>query len=559
MLTSLYIKNLAVIKELNIDFQKGLTVLTGETGAGKSILVDAFFIILGNRASKEIIRKNEKSMFAEASFYFEYYDKNSVVADYISDNSLIISREIFQDGRNIIKINGRAGNTAILKEIAPYLISIHSQDDNQRIFNPEMHCKYLDIYGGTSDIYEEYYNLYTQYLSLKNELSDAENNLNYDLGQIEYLNFVKNEIEDADIKENEEEELKEIKRNMKEAKAVADSAVIAAGVLFENENCAFNMIGEAAEAIKKFDIFSEFNGKLLELKESVADISDAIMTQYRNITEELNEKYSDINEVEERLNEIYVVKSKYGGTVSSTLERLKKANEELYMLENRENVIDDLKNKLSVISEKMQKKADELSEKRRKNALFLSKAVEYELHELMMPNAKFLVSVENTDEFTKYGTEKIEFLFNANLGMELQPLSKIASGGEISRVNLAMKSILYNIDPACAFVFDEIDVGISGRAAQKIAEKLYGISSKNQILCVTHLPQIAAMADNHFLISKDESKSETETTVHKIEGKARTDEIARIISGVSVTELTIKNAEETLKLAENFKKEKRIK
>ena len=229
------------------------------------------------------------------------------------------------------------------------------------------------------------------------------------------------------------------------------------------------------------------------------------------------------------------------------------------MLENRENVIGDLENKLLAVSEEMKKVADQLSEKRKKNALFLSKAVEYELHELMMPNARFSVYIEATEEFTKYGLEKVEFLFNANLGMELQPLCKIASGGEISRVNLAMKSILYNIDPACAFVFDEIDVGISGRAAQKTAEKLYGISSKNQILCVTHLPQIAAMADNHLLILKDESKSETQTTVHKIEGKSRTEEIARIISGVSVTELTIKNAEETLKLAEDFKKEKRIK
>ena len=556
MLTSLYIKNLAVIKELHIDFNSGFTVLTGETGAGKSILIDAFFMILGLRSSKDIIRKNEKSMLAEASFYFEYYDKESIIADYIVDNSLIISREIFQDGRNVVKINGRTGNTAVLKELAPYLISIHSQSDNQRIFDPEMHYRYLDIYGGTTELYEEYKEIYNEYTAVKNQLFEAENSATADQGQIDYLNFVKKEIEEADIKENEEEELKEIKRGMKEAKAVADSALAASGALFENENCAFNLIGEAVEAIRKFDIFSEFNEKLLDLKENVAEISDAIQMQYSSMNEELNEKYSDINDVEKRLNEIYIVKSKYGGTVSSTLERLEKVNKELYALENRENVIEELTQKLSEFEKELNKKATELSEKRTKNAVFLSKAVEYELHELMMPNAKFFVSMEKSDNFTKYGVEKIEFMFSANLGMEPQPLCKIASGGEISRVNLAIKSILYNIDPACAFVFDEIDVGISGRAAQKTAEKMYGISSKNQVFCVTHLPQIAAMADNHLLISKDESTFETVTGVRKIEGNDRIKEIARIISGVSVTDLTLKNAEETLKLAEEYKKDK---
>lgn len=555
MLTSLYIKNIAVIKELQIDFSKGLTVLTGETGAGKSILIDALFVILGLRVSKEIIRKGEKSLYAEASFWFGD-NAEGVLCDYCSDGSLIISREIFSDGRNVVKINARTANTAVLRELAPYLISIHSQSDNQRIFDPEMHYRFLDIYGNTFALYNEYKTLYDEYTKTKNDLFEAENKQQSDSDQIEYLKFVKKDIESADIKENEEEELKSIKQNIKEASKLAKGAAQATGELYENETSAFNLIGNAIDAVKGFDMFAEFSDKLYDIQSELAEISDKIFTEYKNVTDEINEKYTNIDAVEERLNEIYIIKSKYGGTVESTLERLKRVNEELFDMENRENIIDELSKKVGEISVKLTKKANELSEKRRKNAVFLSKAVEYELHELMMPNAKFEVRLEKCDDFTKYGAEKAEFLFSANLGMEPAPLCKIASGGEISRVNLAMKSILNNIDPACAFVFDEIDVGISGRAAQKVAEKMYGISSKNQVLCVTHLPQIAAIADNHLLISKNEDKGETVTEVREIKDNERVKEIARIIGGVSVTELTLKNAEETLRLAQNFKEEK---
>ena len=555
MLTSLYIKNIAVIKELQIDFSKGLTVLTGETGAGKSILIDALFVILGLRVSKEIIRKGEKSLYAEASFWFGD-NAEGVLCDYCSDGSLIISREIFSDGRNVVKINARTANTAVLRELAPYLISIHSQSDNQRIFDPEMHYRFLDIYGNTFALYDEYKILYDEYTKAKNDLFEAENKQQSDSDQIEYLKFVKKDIESADIKENEEEELKSIKQNIKEASKLAKGAAQATGELYENETSAFNLIGNAIDAVKGFDMFAEFSDKLYDIQSELAEISDKIFTEYKNVTDEINEKYTNIDAVEERLNEIYIIKSKYGGTVESTLERLKRVNEELFDMENRENIIDELSKKVGEISVKLTKKANELSEKRRKNAVFLSKAVEYELHELMMPNAKFEVRLEKCDDFTKYGSEKAEFLFSANLGMEPAPLCKIASGGEISRVNLAMKSILNNIDPACAFVFDEIDVGISGRAAQKVAEKMYGISSKNQVLCVTHLPQIAAIADNHLLISKNEDKGETVTEVREIKDNERVKEIARIIGGVSVTELTLKNAEETLRLAQNFKEEK---
>lgn len=555
MLTSLYIKNIAVIKELQIDFSKGLTVLTGETGAGKSILIDALFVILGLRVSKEIIRKGEKSLYAEASFWFGD-NAEGVLCDYCSDGSLIISREIFSDGRNVVKINARTANTAVLRELAPYLISIHSQSDNQRIFDPEMHYRFLDIYGNTFALYDEYKTLYDEYTKAKNDLFEAENKQQSDSDQIEYLKFVKKDIESADINENEEEELKSIKQNIKEASKLAKGAAQATGELYENETSAFNLIGNAIDAVKGFDMFAEFSDKLYDIQSELAEISDKIFTEYKNVTDEINEKYTNIDAVEERLNEIYIIKSKYGGTVESTLERLKRVNEELFDMENRENIIDELSKKVGEISVKLTKKANELSEKRRKNAVFLSKAVEYELHELMMPNAKFEVRLEKCDDFTKYGAEKAEFLFSANLGMEPAPLCKIASGGEISRVNLAMKSILNNIDPACAFVFDEIDVGISGRAAQKVAEKMYGISSKNQVLCVTHLPQIAAIADNHLLISKNEDKGETVTEVREIKDNERVKEIARIIGGVSVTELTLKNAEETLRLAQNFKEEK---
>lgn len=548
MLTSLLIKNLAVIKEVNIDFEKGFTVLTGETGAGKSILIDALFMILGGRTSKDIIRNGEKSVFAEASFYLPNCEAE-VLKDYLCDDTLIVSREIFSDGRNVVKINSRTANTGILKEIAPYLISIHSQNDNQILFNGELHYKFLDNFGNTEGLYEEYLSLYKKYISILKEIEETKKKSEEDSGKLDYLKFVKEEIEKSGLTLSEEEELKEKKQAIKEASLTEKAVKTSFYALFEGDGCATDKISEAISALRRLDSMESVVEKLEDIKYEISDVSDEIQKIYDNI----NCEYVDIDDIEDRLNEIYILKSKYGGSVESVLRRLEEATKELEFSENIENNLENLEKEKKDCLKLLTEKAKILSEKRKENAILLSKEVENQLKDLMMPNAFFKVQVNEEESFTACGKENVRFLFSANAGMEPQPLHKIASGGEISRVNLAIKSILYNIDPACAFVFDEIDVGISGRAAQKTGEKMYELSLNNQILCVTHLPQIASLADNHLLITKKEDDKMTETGIKYIEDEERTQEIARMTGGVEVTELTLKNAEETLMLAKKYR------
>lgn len=548
MLTSLLIRNLAVIKEVNIDFEKGFTVLTGETGAGKSILIDALFMILGERTSKDIIRHGEKSVFAEASFYIPDCE-NEILKEYLCDDTLIVSREIFCDGRNVVKINSRTANTGILKELAPYLVSIHSQNDNQILFNGDLHYKFLDSFGNTEELYGEYVSLYRKYTAVLKKIEEAKKKSEEDSGKLDYLKFVKEEIEKANITLEEEDELRDKKRAIKESANTQKAVNTAFYALFEGEGSATDKIGEAISALRRLDSMDEVVEKLEDIKYDISEASDEIQKIYDNI----NCEYADMDEIEDRLNEIYILKSKYGGSVESVLRRFEEAKRELEYSENIESNIEEYEKEKKETQNMLTVKASELSKLRERNGVLLSEAVENQLHDLMIPNAVFKVELIKQESFTPYGLETVRFLFSANAGMEPQPLNKIASGGEISRVNLAIKSILYNIDPACAFVFDEIDVGISGRAAQKTGEKMYELSQNNQILCVTHLPQIASLADNHLLITKNEDNQMTETGIKYIKDDDRTLEIARMTGGVEVTELTLKNAEETLMLAKKYR------
>ncbi len=549
MLTGLLIKNLAVIENLRIDFKEGFTALTGETGAGKSILVDALFMILGARASKDIIRKGEKSVFVEASFYIPEC-KDEALCDYICDDYLIISREINIEGKNVVKINSRPANTAVLKEISKYLISIHSQNDNQVLFNEELHYKYLDNFGNLKDEYEGYLEAYKEYTDVSNELKKTLETQTADEGRLDYLNYVKKEIENSGIEPDEEEKLKDKKKRIKEAEQIKKAVESAYYALFEGEYNACGLIKEAADFISRVDSLETFSQKLNDLREEVLNITDEIQAAY----EDNDSEYNDIDEIEKRLDVIYKLKSKYGGSVEAVFQKYNAAVKELFETENLDNKIDELQKAKHNAMKKMAEKAEVLTKKRKHAAGELSVRIEKELRELMMPNARFEVVLIENDKFTKSGKESVCFMFCANAGMELQPLMKIASGGEISRVNLAIKSVLYDIDPACAFVFDEIDVGISGRAAQKTGEKMYSLSKNNQILCVTHLSQIAAMADNHLLVLKDETSGITKTTIKYVENEKRAEELARMIGGVEVTPLTLKNAEETLLLASEYKR-----
>lgn len=549
MLTTMLIKNLAVIREMEVSFDAGLTVLTGETGAGKSILMDALQAVLGARVSKDIIRNGEKSALVEAGFYFS--DEHKVpkgLLPYLMDGSLILSREIFRDGRNTVKINGSLSNTAMLRGIAPYLISIHSQNDNQILFEKELHFRFLDSYAKNKELFSHYQECYERYQAILSEISQLESKKEQDNSRIDYLKFVISEIESANLLPDEEETLKQAKLAMKNQEKNQKNIKNATYALYENEQSAYYFVSVALEAAAQIDGMEEIADRLETVKHEIYEISETIRRG-----REVESEYQNIDEIENRLAEIYRLKQKYGGTFQGVFSYLERAKEELYLTEHRESRMEELSKTKETIRLELTKIAKKLSESRQKAAKGLSSQLEEELHELMMPNAVFLVHLKAEEAFRSYGAEQVEFLFSANSGMEAAPLAKIASGGEISRVNLALKSVLRGIDPACAFVFDEIDTGLSGRAAQKTGEKMYAIAKDSQVLCVTHLPQIAAMADHHILVSKEETKEETITTVCAVTGEERTGELARMIGGVSVTELTRQNAKEILELAQKLK------
>ena len=551
MLSTILIKNLAVIREVEVQFDTGLTVLTGETGAGKSILMDALQALMGSRVSKDMIRSDAKSAIVEGAFFFPEGTAPEGLQPYLSEGNLILSREIFRDGRNVVKINGSLSNTAILRGIAPYLISIHSQHDNQILFNEELHHRFLDRYAKNEALLQQYQEYYQKYKEVLGEITRLEAKQQQDNGRVDYLKFVVSEIESADLLPDEEDTLKAVKQQMKNQEKNRFDIQKATYALYENEESAYQYLSIAESAVRNMEGLEDVAQKLCDIKYEVLGLSN----QIANHMDQVECEYQNLDEVEERLDIIYHLKMKYGGSVAGVLSQLEQAKQELYETEHRETCFLQLEEAKKTIVTELRKLASDLTKSREQFAKILEKALEQELNELMMPSARFEISLEEEKDFCPYGKEKVRFLFSANAGMPLSPLSKIASGGEISRVNLALKSILRGIDPACAFVFDEIDTGLSGRAAQKTGEKMYGISRDSQVLCVTHLPQIAAMADQHVLVSKEEAADSTITRVCVVEKEERVSELARMLGGVTVTELTHKNAEEMLALAKAYKME----
>lgn len=552
MLSTILIKNIAVIREAQISFERGFNVLTGETGAGKSILMDALQAVMGGRVSKEIIRTDSKSALVEAGFYF---DENRVLPQglepYLVDSTVVISREIFRDGRNVVKINGSLSNTAVLRSIAPYLISIHSQNDNQLLFNEELHFRFLDHYAGSEETFLEYQKSYELYREVLSEIDETAKRAEDDHSRVDYLRFVIQEIENAHLLPDEEETLKNTKLLLKNREKNQQNIETATCALYENEDSAYNRISLAEQSAQKVEGLEAVAQRLCDLKYELAELSDTIRHHLSGVESE----YQNLDELEDRLALIYQLKMKYGGTFDGIFSYYENASEELYRIEHQESHLKELEEKKEQLRLQLARLGEKLSNMRRNAAELLSKKLEQELSDLMMPNARFQIALEPQEAFRPFGVEKVRFLFSANLGMHPAPLSKIASGGEVSRVNLALKSVLRGVDPACAFVFDEIDTGLSGRAAQKTGEKMVAISQNAQVLCVTHLPQIAAMADHHILVSKQEAQGETVTVVHSVEEQERISELARMIGGVEVTELTHKNAEEILTMAKEFKSE----
>ena len=531
MITTLHIKNIGIIEELSINLNKGLNVLTGETGAGKTLIIDSIQIISGGRFSKEMIRKGENTSFIELCIY----EPNS--PDAIEGN-IIVSREISINGRNMCKINGRMVTVNELKDFMKKYIEIHGQNDNQELLDSKTHLTYLDSYIG-----EEIKNLKQQYNNKYKKRNEIKNELKANLGddkekerKLDLLKYQLNEIEQANLKINEDLELEE------KRKIIVNSEKISSNLTQVDEAISTNSIDSLSFAIKSLGKIENIDEKYEKVSTNLKNIYYELQELARDINqykEEIDFDANERNEIEQRLDFIYSLKRKYGNTIEEILNYKNKINEEIERINNLEEYNNKLKKELKQIEDEMEELANSISIIRIKNAKELSKKINNELKDLEMKNALINIKVEGQQEFNKDGKDIVKFLISTNLGEDEKELIKIASGGEMSRVMLAIKKVLSDTDKIPVMIFDEIDTGISGNAANAVAEKLSAISNLHQVLCISHLPNIAAVADYNYYISKNIINNRTNTSIKLLKEQEVLEEIARISSG-EVNEITIK-------------------
>ncbi len=557
MLTNLKISDIAIIKEAVIDFDSGLNVLTGETGAGKSIIIDAINAILGERTSRELIRTGSSS--AEVSAFFENINDDvvAILNEFgiacEEDKSLLISRKISLDGKNFCKINGASVTVSMLKKIGQVLINVHGQLDNHNLLNEELHYTYIDNFAENSDIFEDYLNAYNEYCSLKRRYDNLIVNESEKARKIDLLTYQIKEIEDAGIKIGEWEEIEKRKKILQNAEQLISFVSNAVEIINGNDNFSgvADMLNAASSALVKASTLDE---TLNDISNSVAEMSYNIAdcaSELNSFLYSLDVDPNELDIIEERLDFLFKLSKKYGKNETEILEFLEKAQKELEDI----TFSDKLKEKLEVeLNEKynlMDKTSQKLSSNRKKLGEIFIQKVKDELAFLDMASISFKV-VQNRKSFDETGADEIYFLISANAGEEPKPLSKIASGGELSRIMLAIKNVLASKDNVQTLIFDEVDTGVSGRAAQKIGIKLKEVSKNRQVLCVTHLAQIACFADNHFLISKSENDNKTYTKVENLDNDGKIYELARIIGGIEKTQTSIDAAAEMIENAKKY-------
>ena len=553
MLSNLQIENIAVIKSASIDFENGFNVMTGETGAGKSIVIDSLNAILGERTSRELIRSGADS----ASVCAEFQNVGDNVKNELEklgiekDDTLIVSRKLTPDGKNVCRINGMPATVSMLKALGVQLVNIHGQLDNQSLLSPETHCSFIDKLAGSGRELNEFKELYSLYIKKENELKSLNTDVNEKNRRLDILNYQIEEIQKADIRPGEKDELTEKLGFLRNAEKVLD--------LLHAAYAALNGDGEMPGAA---DIAADAASKLLsaadyssDFAETVNGVNDAAMN-LSAYTEELRDKiYSldyDPNETEraeERLDVIYRLSQKYGDSEEDILAYLENAEKERDALSFSDERAEQLRAETEKAYNEALAAAKKLSEIRIEAGKKFSADVERELAFLDMPSVKFIVN-DSVGELYENGIDNIEFLLSANAGEEPKPLSKIASGGELSRIMLAIKCVLSELDDIDTLIFDEIDSGVSGRAALKIAAKMKELSKTHQVICVTHLAQIAAFADEHKLISKEEKDGRTYTCIASLDYNGRKYELARIMGGLTVTQSILNSAEELLSSAE---------
>lgn len=563
MLQELTIRNLAVIEYVQVRCKQGFHVLTGETGAGKSIIIDALGLIAGGRSSSELVRYGSDRAVIEALFQvgadhpvWDVLERMGIEAD--ADEHLIIRREITVQGKSTSRINSQLVNLASLKEVGECLINIHGQHEHQSLFRTEEHIEWLDLFGHETigPVKQVYKEAYKAYITVRDQLRELQESGKQALQMMDLYRFQVEEIGAAKLKIGEDEALLEERRRLANAEKLYSGASGAYDGLYGGH--------EGLDAIRKAlqkltDIAAIDPDKLQPLAEQVQSayyqLEDAAY-QLRDYRDEIEFNPSRLDYIEQRLDTLSSLRRKYGETVADILQYYDKIQDELSRMENKDELLQQLRDEEAALLQRLKKCAVALREQRELAAESLASEIMSELKELHMEKTRFKVQITPLpeDRPTKDGADQVEFLISANPGEPLRPLSKIASGGEISRVMLAMKSIFARIDRIPVLVFDEVDTGVSGRAAQAIAEKMSRLSRSCQVFSITHLPQVACMADVHYRIHKATEGERTFTHVDDMDGKGRIEELARMLGGVEVTDKTLQHAQEMLALADAKKR-----
>lgn len=561
MLENLYIKNVALIKEEEIDLENGLNIISGESGAGKSMFIDSINFVLGNKPQKDFIRHGEHEAIVSATFFIENNDTIEVLKNLdilvLEDNQIQIKRSINSKNKNNIKINGKTSTLAILKEISKYLVDIHLQLDNHELLKKSKHIEYLDLVCTDEllPLKKELTIYNTKYKEIVKQIETLLKDEQEKQRRIDILEFQLEELEEANLTVDEDESLENRQKMLSNVEKITNNSEKIVQLLYNgNDNdTAYDMITKAIDLLDEIkDVDTKLQTVLENLIEAQVSIEDISLT-IRDYGDSVDGNPNELLEIEDRLSLIYRMKKKYGQTIEEILQYQDNISEELYTLNNSDKIIGNLKKEEEDLKEKCLSICSQITKIRLKNIPKVTKNIESSLIDLGMKDIKFDILCTKNDTFTNNGIDDVSFLISTNKGQDLKPLEKVVSGGEMSRIMIAIKALIsndYNIE---TFIFDEIDTGVSGRTAQKVGEKLREIGKQHQILCITHLPQIANMGSNNIIIYKETINQETITHIKTLNSEEKTKELARLIAGVEITDQTILAAKEMQTMAENIK------
>lgn len=559
MLLQLTIRNFALIETLSLDFKSGFTILSGETGAGKSILIDAINYVLGGKFNKDLIRTGEKKAFVEAIYSIDKNDNLKEILheyDIEYEDTLILSRETFQNGKSITKINGKSVVLSTLKKISEKLLDIHGQHNNQNLLNKENHIIYLDSFGDKDlkKYCKEYYMNFQKLKDIKikiNELSLEGKNEKL----INYIEYQLNEINEGNLKKGEEEELNHKYSILSNSEKIRKALSISYNLLNSSteENAILNLLDNIMRELGSIEKHSE---KIQQINENTNNIYyelQEIAREIRDISEEVIYDDDELENINSRIYKIGLLKKKYGNSIDEIIKYKKDLEDQLHKSTNSEKIIKELKSEMKVITNILNDIALRIHKKRESSAKKLEEKIQHELEYVGLGKCQFKVSIELIDNFNSKGRDYVQFMISTNPGEPIKPMEKIVSGGELSRIMLALKTVFIDRDKVPTVIFDEIDTGISGRIAQSVAEKMYEISTRHQVFCITHLPQIASMSDNHYIVKKNVENKKTFTTVEQICQEEKIKEVGKMLGGVELTHNTLMNAKDMIDLANEKK------